>query len=231
MTLDEEQSHHLAKVLRLARGARVRVFDGCGREWEARVIAADRRAASLEILGEVRPLPEPAVAVTLIAAVLRGKTMDALVHDATMLGVAAIVPVLSERVSVTRREAATGAAHARWRRIAVSTCRQCGRATVPGVLAPEPLDAALAGVSAAVKLWLAEPTLAVEPRRRIDDLAEAARGGGAALAIGPEGGWTAGEVERAAVSGFVPWSLGPLVLRAESVPLAALSVLRYAWSA
>jgi 16S rRNA (uracil1498-N3)-methyltransferase len=139
------------------------------------------------------------------------------------------VPALSERVSVTRSEEALRAAHARWQRIAVSTCRQCGRATVPEVAAPCALTDALAGTSAGVKLWLAEPTLGVERAWRVEPFAQQARTHGATLAIGPEGGWTPAELELASRSGFTTWSLGPLVLRAESVPLAALSVLRYAW--
>jgi 16S rRNA (uracil1498-N3)-methyltransferase len=100
---------------------------------------------------------------------------------------------------------------------------------VPEIPEPAALAAAIEGGAWGVRLWLAEPTLEVEAARRVDGLASRAREHGAALAIGPEGGWTPAEVEAAKAAGFVPWSLGPLVLRAESVPLAAMSVLRYAW--
>lgn len=229
VTLDAEQSHHLARVLRLREGDAVRVFDGHGREWEGRVAAMDRRAAAaIADLRRVEPLAEPAVRLTVLAAVLRGAAMDALVHDVTMLGAARLVPVLSERVSVARRGEGLHAAHARWERIAIATARQCGRASLPAIDAPAPLPAALAA-ALGVRLWLAEPTLEGDVVTRVDELAAEARDRGATLAIGPEGGWAPGEVEAARVAGFRPWTLGPLVIRAESVPLAAVSVLRYAW--
>ncbi len=229
VTLDAEQSHHLVRVLRLRPGDAVRVFDGAGREWEGLIERDDRRAATVGALRETVPRPEAPFRLTVIAAVLRGPAMDALVHDAAMLGATRLVPVLSERVSVARREDALHAARSRWARICVAACRQCGRAVVPLVAPPVPLATALAPDEAAVRLWLAEPGLVADPVRRVDDLGARARAGGAALAIGPEGGWTAAELALAVDRGFAPWSLGPLVLRAETVPLAAMSILRYAW--
>jgi 16S rRNA (uracil1498-N3)-methyltransferase len=153
--------------------------------------------------------------------------MDDLVRDATMLGVRAIVPAHTDHSSVSRREGA--APVARWRRIAITSSKQCGRAVVPIVSSPMPLEAAL-DVPAAVKLLLAEPAVAAGACRRLEDLAERARAGGAVIAAGPEGGWSAAEVQAAGVAGYRLWSLGTQILRAETVPLAALSVLRYAWS-
>lgn len=230
VTLDAEQSHHMTRVLRLREGDTVRVFDGRGREWEGRVTRADRREAEVGALAPVAPLPEPEARITLLCAVLRGAAMDTLVHDATMTGAAAIAPVWSERVSVARREDGLRGARARWQRIAIAAARQCGRATVPEISEPAPLATAIEGARWGVRLWLAEPTLDVGATRRIDGLASSAHERGAVVAIGPEGGWTPAEVEAGKAAGFVPWSLGPLVLRAESVPLAAMSVLRYAWA-
>lgn len=229
VTLDATQSHHLARVLRLRPGDPVRVFDGRGAEWEGHVGAADPRRATILALRAIEPLRAWAVAADVLAAVVRGPAMDALVHDATMMGAARIVPVLSARASVTRQRDATVAAVERWRRIAVSTCRQCGRATVPDVAEAAPLADALAAVDSRVRLLLVEPTLDRPGLRRVDHLGPDARAGGATLAIGPEGGWTPAEVDQAEAAGFTSWSLGTIVLRAESVPLAALSVLRYAW--
>lgn len=229
VTLDAEQSHHLARVLRLSEGDPVRVFDGRGGEWAGTVVTGDRRAATIGHLHPVTPLAEPPVRLTLLAAVLRGGAMDTLVHDATMTGVARLVPVLSARVSVGRRDEALRAAHARWQRVALAATRQCGRAVLPSIADPVPLGEALGREAAGVRLWLAEPTLSAGGLRRVDALAARARAEGAVLAIGPEGGWTEAEVAQARDAGFVPWSLGPLVLRAEHVPLAAMSVLRYAW--
>jgi len=154
--------------------------------------------------------------------------MDELVRDATMLGVRAIVPMYTEHCSVPRRKDAAPAG--RWRRIAVTSAKQCGRAVVPRIDAPLPFEAAL-DLPGAVKLFLAEPAAAAGASRRVDDLAEIARAGGAVIAAGPEGGWSAAEVRSAGAAGYRLWSLGTQILRAEAVPLAALSVARYAWEA
>lgn len=228
VTLDADETHHLVHVLRLAVGDAARVFDGRGDEWQGTVATCDKRGATIDALAAVAPLPEPQVATTLVAGLLRGSAMDDLVRDATMLGVRAIVPAYTEHSSVSRRKDATPLA--RWRRIAITSCKQCGRAVVPCIEAPRPLEAALA-LPAGVKLMLAEPAVASGALRRVDDLAERARAGGALIAAGPEGGWSAAELQSAVAAGYRLWSLGTQILRAEAVPLAALSVARYAWEA
>ena len=228
VTLDADETHHLAHVLRLARGASARVFDGRGHEWEGTVASLDRRGAVLDGLRPVTPLPEPRVAITLIAGLLRGAAMDALVRDAVVLGVRDVVPALTERSSVSRRGDAVAALAARWHRLAVAACKQCGRASMVGIHPPEPLATAL-DRPAGVALVLVEPTAQADALRRLEDVGPRAREAGATIAIGPEGGWSKAELESAARAGFRPWSLGSLVLRAEAVPVAALSVARYAW--
>jgi 16S rRNA (uracil1498-N3)-methyltransferase len=226
--LDGDETHHLVHVLRVRRGAPARVFDGEGHEWEGHVESLDRRGAVLDGLRPVAALAEPAVAVTVIAGLLRGAAMDTLVRDAVTLGARAIVPAHTEFSSVSRRADALASLVARWRRIAIGACKQCGRAVVPDLVPPEPLAAALRR-PAAVRLILVEPTSGLAALRRIEDLAARARDGGAAIAIGPEGGWGPADLERASQAGFLAWSLGTQVLRAEHVPVAALAIARYAW--
>ncbi len=228
VTLDRDETHHLVHVLRLTRGAPARVFDGRGGEWQGRVASCDKRGAVLDALEPVTPLPEPRVRVTLVAGLLRGAPMDLLVRDAVMLGVSAIVPAFSEHTVFPRRRDA--APVERWRRIVVTSCKQCGRAVVPPVEPPCPLPEALAR-PAGVKLMLTEPAAAAGSRDRIDDLAARARDAGALIAAGPEGGWSSGDLAIGATAGCLRWSLGTQVLRAEAMPLAALSVARYAWEA
>src|SRR5262252_1224933 len=118
VSLPPEEAHHLKNVLRLSPGAEVSVFDGCGREWQARVDAAGgTRDASVELLKEVAPAPEPAVRVTVGVGLLKGDQMDAVVRDATMLGASEIVPLASEHVAVPVRAWRSGAAVDRWRRL------------------------------------------------------------------------------------------------------------------
>jgi 16S rRNA (uracil1498-N3)-methyltransferase len=227
IVLDADESHHLVHVLRLKAADTVRVFDGRGGEWQGRLVSCDKRGAAIDALEPIAPLPEAEVAVTLVVGLLRGPAMHDLVRDATMLGAHRVVPVYTERTAVSKRRDVVPVA--RWRRIAITSCKQCGRAVVPEIAEPLPFSEAIQR-EAGVRLMLVEPTAAIDGRCRVDDLAAPARQGGALIAVGPEGGWTDAEVRLAVEAGYVPWSLGTQVLRAEAVPLAALSVLRYAWS-
>jgi 16S rRNA (uracil1498-N3)-methyltransferase len=126
LELDGEPYRHLVRVLRAAPGDAVVLFDGLGHEIAAQVVAIGARAVTLT-LGPRRPLPAPAVAITLLQGVPRGERMDLLVQKTTELGVARIVPVLAERcVARPPRERSS-----RWQTIAEEAARQCGRADVP----------------------------------------------------------------------------------------------------
>lgn len=228
VTLDPDETHHLAHVLRLRPGDAARVFDGHGREWQGAVGSIDKRAAVVDGLRRVDALPEARVGITLVAGLLKGPAMDTLVRDAVVLGVDSIVPVHTEFSSVSRKADALGALHARWRRIVVGACKQCGRAVVPVVEPPRPLDAALAQARG-VALILVEPTANPDAVRRLDSFTSRAVEQGATIAVGPEGGWSPAELALASRAGFHAWSLGTQVLRAENIPVAAISIARYAW--
>jgi 16S rRNA (uracil1498-N3)-methyltransferase len=230
IALPRDESHHLCHVLRLRAGDPVRVFDGLGREWSARVRQTSKSRASVEIIEPVSPAAEWDVAVVVALAVLKGDRMDAAVRDATMLGAWAVQPVMTAHTSVPPAAVVAPGLRERWHRIAVASAKQCGRAVVPDVRAVVDWDTCLERDRPAVGLLLVEPGAAASDVA-IDALAGTARAGGALVAVGPEGGWSAGEIDRARRAGLLPWSLGDLTLRADAVPLAALAVLRYAWSA
>jgi 16S rRNA (uracil1498-N3)-methyltransferase len=231
VSLPEDEAQHLTRVLRLREDAVVRVFDGRGREYEARVAHAGRDDVRIVVNIECQPpSPETRVAVTLAPAALKGDKMDDVVRDAVMIGVAAIQPVVSTRSEVSLAALTRGQRQARWQRIAVASAKQCGRAVVPPVAAPCTLDALLLGMEErrvpAPGLMLAEPRadaemlalrdLAVEPPRETT------------LLIGPEGGWTGAELSRAAATcRFL--RLGERTLRADATPLVALAALLAHW--
>jgi len=231
--LPPDEAHHLAHVLRLQVGDALRVFDGRGLEREARVLALSRRGARVVLGATVRPADEMAVRVTLAQAFLKHEAMDAVVRDATMLGVVAIVPLLAARCAVSPRAIASGRAVERWHRIAVASAKQSGRAVVPEVRAPVAVDAWLASDEAAVRLLLVEPSWARHDVRGrwMADRRVSAVAGGASLTVGPEGGWTADEVDAAARRGVACWSLGGRILRAEVAPVVALAILCHEWDA
>lgn len=220
------ESTHLSRVLRLAVGSAVEVFDGRGTAMDGVVASASATAAVVR-LGERRmAAPEPPARIEIVQALLKGDAMDAVVRDATVLGASLIRPVTTARTNVPPR-AARGALE-RWQRVAVAAAKQCGRATLPAIAPVEPLVHVLprARESGATCLLLVEPSLTVDDGSGTPPSEQPLW-----LAIGPEGGWTVEEVERARAETWRPWSLAPVTLRAEHVTLAALSVVRYAWDA
>lgn len=225
--LPRGEAHQLAHVLRLRRGAPVRVFDGRGREFTARVETVGRNAATARTLEPHAPAREPAVRLHLALAILKGRATDTVVRDATMLGVAAIQPLQTAR----SRPAPEGAQAAveRWRAIAVSSAKQCGRAVVPAI-APTAsfMQFAAAPGAGELRILLVEPALPA-PHESIRVLAGRAAPAAATIAVGPEGGWTDGEVDAAAAAGFMPLTLGARTLRADAAPAAAIAVLQHVW--
>ena len=129
--LPAEEAHHVTRVMRCEPGAPVRIFDGRGHEWSGRIeIAAKRGRCVVIVDGEIAPAAEPAIPLTLAIGVLKGDQMDAVVRDATALGVSSIVPMSTAHVTVPPRAWATGKAIERWQRVAVASAKQIGRAHV-----------------------------------------------------------------------------------------------------
>ncbi len=227
VALDAGESRHLARVLRLRAGARVRVFDGRGTEFLAEVAASGRAGATLTLVERAAAARETTTRITLAQALLKGDAMDAVIRDATMLGVAAIQPFVATRSNVSLAAARRGRMVDRWRRIAVASCKQCGRAVVPGVRAPLDFDELLALGREDLRLILVEPSAAVGESEASPY--GSPRPAAATLAMGPEGGWTAEEIARARAHGMQPWTLGARTLRADAAPIVALSVLLFVW--
>ena len=227
--LTGDEARHLARVLRLGPGAEVRVFDGRGLERAATVAAIARDEVVLALGGPVSAARELPFALTLVQALLKGDAMDAVVRDATMLGVTAIQPVLTARCEVAAASVAKRGRQARWHRIAVSSAKQCGRAVVPDIRAAFSLTEALDRARGEAIVFLAEPSSAAD----VDRIGKLPAPGGAPVAVfvGPEGGWTQDELSEAAAAGVRFVTLGERTLRADAAALVALPVLLYAWGA
>ena len=149
--------------------------------------------------------------------------MDAVVRDATALGVVAIAPMETAHVTVPPRAWQSGAAVERWQRVAVASAKQCGRAVVPTVRPVTTLaDVLRAGADT---MWLcAEPIVAEGLTMNVER-----RGSSALVLVGPEGGWAEQEVQLALRAGAGFFNLGPRTLRAELAPIVALSSLWTRW--
>jgi 16S rRNA (uracil1498-N3)-methyltransferase len=209
---------HLVKVLRLRGGDGLVLFSGDGREFPA-TIESVRGSRVRAAVGEARTADrESPLAVTLVQCVARADRMDVIVQKATELGVTRIVPVLSRR-SVVRLDASQAESKtAHWRAIAVGACEQCGRNRLPVIDVPRQLIHYLGDApSTGARLVLEPDSRAREPLTI---------GAAAEVAVGPEGGFDAEELEAFRVSGFMPLRLGPRILRTETAALAALAWLQ-----
>ena len=216
-------ARHAAAVLRMREGASLRVFDGRGIEFRARVVAARREEVHVELVEPLAALPESPLAITLALGVSRGERMDLAVQKSAELGVARIVPLWTVRSVVRPRPGKTEERLVRWRRIAEGACEQCGRSTVPILEAPRTLEDWLGGRlrdGAAIRL-------AGESGRELASLAAPAPP--LTLLIGPEGGLDPDEAGRADASGFVAARLGPRIMRAETAVIAAVAAAQLLW--
>ncbi len=209
LRIEGKPAHYLAHVLRLGPGAEVRLFDDQTGEWRAEWVSADRRGVALELVERVAPR-EAVSDIWLLAAPIRPERFQWTVEKATEMGVARIVPVLTERVQHHRQNPARLRAHM------IEAAEQCGRTALPQLAEPVRLDALLAGWDAGRTLLLADEGGAapLDAPVRLP----------AAVLIGPEGGFS--DAERASVKA-VPsaraFGLGPRILRADTAAVAALA--------
>lgn len=213
------QAHQILRVLRLAPGDAVTVFDGTGRELAAELVAAPPREARARVREERRAPAAAGVRLTLAQVVPRGPQMDLIVAKATELGVSRIVCLEAEH-SVRR---GSGQA-ARWRRLAAEAAEQSGRVAVPEIVEVAGLPGYLAGRDPA------EPLLLCHDREGGTPLAALCRAlspcAAAAVLVGSEGGFSPEEVARCEAAGARLAWLGPRRLRSETAALAALAVVQ-----
>jgi 16S rRNA (uracil1498-N3)-methyltransferase len=225
--LPADEAAHLRRVLRLKPGATVQVFDGHGHEWRAEVTQATRDHTAVRLVEPLEPAQESSVVITLVVTVLKGDKMNAVVRDAVMLGVAAIRPVVAARSEAGLANLGRQSRLERWRRTAVASAKQCGRAVVPPVHPWQTFESYLesSGADVGARLMLVEPAAGVAATR----LRDVPRPDRAALLVGPEGGWTSGEIAQAVDAGATAVRLGGRTLRADAVPLIALASCQALW--
>ena len=219
--LDASAAHHATRVLRLAVGDAMTLFDGSGGEYEAMLVRADKRGATVRVTRFLPVERESPLALTLAQAVAASDAMDSAVRKATELGVAAIQPLISAR-SAPLPEGERGEKRvAHWRHVAVAAAEQCGRNRIPEIVAPR-----------AFAQWLeAWPGTGIVflPDAKHPLCALAPPAAPVAIVIGPEGGLDPRESAWATARGFAAVRLGPRVLRVDTAVAAAVAVAQASW--
>ena len=221
--LPVQAGEHVARVLRLEVGDPLILFNGDGCDYPAVIVALGKREVVVRVTARQPLGNESPLALTLAQGMARGEKMDLIVQKATELGVARIVPLLTERSEVKLDAARAEKRLAHWRAVAASACEQSGRARLPEITPTLPLSAWLDHLQGNGALRLALlPQATCAPR----ELRFGAAGG--LLVVGPEGGLGERDVRALGAAGFEGLRLGPRILRTETAGLAALAALQ-AW--
>jgi len=223
VTLDPEETLHLARVLRLGVGAKVQVCDGEGGNFAAQVAGLDPRGATLRILGKLDAWGESPLPLVLGVGLAKGEAADEVVRKTTEMGVSRIFPFISERSERLNPERAARRLE-RWRRLARESLKSCQRSLLPIIEPLRDFAAALEGPEE-VKLmfWEEEQGGGLRP------LLQLPRPRDVRVLIGPEGGFSNGEAALAREAGFQAVSLGPRLLKVPTAALAAITLIQYAW--
>ncbi len=221
INLTGNAANHLNRVLRLAAGDELRLFDGGGQDYTAHIVAKVQGGLRVRVQSSAPVLTESSLGVILMQGICRSQKMDLVIQKATELGVSAIWPLACERSVVHLHGERAVRRREHWFGIAAGAAEQCGRAVVPQMHEVASFDAAVAALPPDA------PRLLLDPEAEQGLGQHAPAGGILVLLAGPEGGLTPAERSAACEAGFTGVRLGPRVLRTETAPLAALSVVQY----
>jgi len=233
-TLSGDETRHLRDVLRLQSGDEIYVFDGAGREFHCAVEIIAKDSTTLRVIAEAEPArPESRLNLTLAIALLKGEKFDLVIQKGTELGIRRIVPLATERADVRLRDSEdTNKRVTRWRRIALEAAKQSGRAYVPEVAAPLTVDSLLLMPAASETNESAKVTRLMFSEREGRSLSEATNTFSGppteiVALVGPEGGWTDGEIGLAREGGWRIVTLGGRTLRAETAAIVVVTLIQH----
>lgn len=220
--LEENASHHISRVLRMQKERELILFNGNGGEYRASIIAISKKTVTVMVHDFIDEQRQSPLNIELAIAISKGDRMDWVIQKATELGVYQISPLMTERTEIKLTETRLTKKMAHWNQVAISASEQSQRTVLPQLHMPVHLNQ-----------WLphskAEKKYVLHHRSNPDVLTSEHTPNSVALLIGPEGGLSQQEIELALTYQFAPLALGPRVLRTETAPIAAISILQYYW--
>lgn len=222
VALPPQAAGHVARVLRLRRGDPLVLFNGDGQDFSCELLETGAREVRARVLAAQPVSNESPLRITLAQALARGEKMDWIVQKATELGVAVIVPLVTERSEVKLDGARAGKRVEHWRGVAIGACEQSGRARIPAMHAPETLPGWLQSLDS----QRAGMRLALLPQGELAPRSLGHIESDMVLAVGPEGGFGEEDLAVLRAAGFRGLSLGPRVLRTETAGIAAIAALQ-----
>jgi 16S rRNA (uracil1498-N3)-methyltransferase len=227
-SMEGDAAHHLGHVLRAEEGQLYELSDGSA-AWVGRIAAVSRNRIEFALIEKLR-VSELSLDLTLLLSIVKFDAFEWAIEKATELGVSRIVPLAAARSEKNLVSAAVKRSD-RWRKILLESSQQSRRLRVPELAEPAKPTQAFADKSYELQVVLSE-RFDAPPIRTVLGSAHSSNASvkSAALAIGPEGGWTDDELASARSAGFHEASLGSLILRTETAVIAALSIVNFALS-
>jgi 16S rRNA (uracil1498-N3)-methyltransferase len=221
ITLEEQASTHLARVLRCQTGDKLRVFNGQGCEFMACISATGKKAVDIVLAEKLADNSLSPLLTHIAVGVSKGEKMDFIVQKCTELGVTAIYPIITERSDVRMTEERWQKKVERWQDIAISACEQSGLNSVPSI-----------HTVLTYMQWLELPSAEKRCLFHPDGdstFSALPVSNQISMAFGSEGGFSDNEINMARKAGCYIARLGPRILRAETAPVAALAIAQAQW--
>lgn len=222
--LDSEESHHISRVLRMKSGDRIFIFDGKGAEWECEITNLDKNTVSTSILHKLDETVESPLHLTLACSLLKSDKFDWIVQKSTELGVTRIVPLNTKHIDIRLRDEKTDKLITRWKRISLEALKQCGRRCTVEITQPT-------SFTDFCKPDLRTDTTLIFSEKGGRELKEVKSTIGSldqlSICVASEGGWSDEELSLAENRNFIPISLGPRILRAETAAIAAMALTQH----
>lgn len=220
--LEDKAAHHLINVLRLTAGDQFIVFNGEGGEYLVELISSHKKSARLKVIEYRETAAESPLKIHLAQGIARGEKMDFILQKAVELGISEFTPLFTERSNVKLPPDRAEKRLQHWQGVMIAACEQSGRTIIPRLNPPIAFSSWIKQTDAGLKLIL-HP----HAQKRLSEVHLACSS--INMVIGPEGGLSDGEITLAEQQGFLRLALGPRVLRTETAPLAAITLLQYLW--
>ena len=222
ITLDKDAARYLSFVLRMTSGQMLNLFNGEGGEYVAEVVSLSKNQVTVSIKESLPNDRESLLKIHLVIGISRGERMDWVIQKATELGVHTITPIFTERTEVKLAGSRLEKRLVHWQQVSISACEQCLRNVVPTINSAVSLQQCLGTHDGGLKIVLHHRT-----ERPLTELQNT--NNHVTILIGPEGGLSDDEITLAESNGYNAVKLGPRVLRTETAPLAAISILQSLW--
>jgi len=214
-----QQARYLSLVLRVKPGDPLTILDGSGYKYSCNILKCHKKEVLVERIKKEPYSAESPISITLAQGIAKGDKMDLIIQKSTELGVMKIIPLITERSQVRHTEKVE-----RWRKIAVSASQQSGRKKTPEVTEPVNFKEFFARQGTGYGIIFSEEEKEQNLKKTLDDFQGITD---ITLLIGPEGGFSNDEKNTAIQKGFISASLGPRILRTETAPITAISIIQY----